>query len=157
MLGRNSWASRVLAKSSPLPLGSLTVEAWLVLRIQILPAPRSTALRTATPTPPTQKPPSGKPSEKDIDAFRDVLEPRHLDAFRRERNGEIVARKPDGTPYDHVPEVNNAIRGLENTMQSIQNKLGSPSANLTAAERQSLTDRYAAGSRLLDYARGWIK
>jgi Bacterial toxin 28 len=99
------------------------------------------------PTPPTPKPPGGKPSQKDIDAYRGVLEPRHLDTFRRELNGEVVATKKDGTPFDHVTEVREAMRGLENTMNAINKELGSPTSKLTTTDRQTLTERYAAGSR----------
>ncbi|MEV7680389.1 putative T7SS-secreted protein [Streptomyces sp. NPDC088341] len=38
----------------------------------------------------------------------------HYSAARREAAGEVVARKPDGTPFDHVSDLTQAKQGLEN-------------------------------------------
>uniref|UniRef100_UPI002455AA06 polymorphic toxin type 28 domain-containing protein n=1 Tax=Nocardia brasiliensis TaxID=37326 RepID=UPI002455AA06 len=45
---------------------------------------------------------------------KEHLTERDLDAARRELNGEVVARKPDGTPWYHVREVRDAQNGLVN-------------------------------------------
>ncbi|MFJ4325504.1 polymorphic toxin type 28 domain-containing protein [Streptomyces tricolor] len=37
----------------------------------------------------------------------------HYNAARREANGEVVARKPDGTPFDHIAELKQAREGLD--------------------------------------------
>jgi hypothetical protein len=79
---------------------------------------------------------------------------RDLDAARRELRGEVVARKPNGTPYDHVGEVREAQTGLLNRINQINRRLGWP--GLSATERASLTRELGEASRLLDYSEQWV-
>jgi RHS repeat-associated protein len=90
-----------------------------------------------------------------VDRYRGVLEPRHMDAARRELNGEVVARRPDGVPFDHVTEVREAMNGLRNTVIGLQRKLGHP--GLTAGQRAATEASLSAGSRLLDWAKDWLR
>jgi hypothetical protein len=78
-----------------------------------------------------------------------------MDAARRELNGEVVARRPDGVPFDHVTEVREAMNGLRNTVTGLQRKLGHP--GLTAEQRAATQASLSAGSRLLDWAKGWLR
>jgi hypothetical protein len=45
------------------------------------------------------------------DNMKEHLTDRDLDAARRELNGEVVATKSNGVPWDHVDEVRNAQDG----------------------------------------------
>jgi RHS repeat-associated protein len=99
----------------------------------------------------------GKGSGTPTDRYKSQLTNRNLDAARRELNNEVVARKPDGSPYDHVTKVRNAMRGLRNRIDEINNKLGSPSAQLSDAERSSLTSELGEASRLLDHAKNFLQ
>jgi len=93
----------------------------------------------------------------EVDKYKKHLDDAHLDAARRELKGEVVATKPDGSPFDHVTEVDEAMDGLRNRIESINNKLGSPSANLTDAQRSTLTKELGATSRLLDRAKDYLQ
>lgn len=65
-----------------------------------------------------------------------------------------MARKADGTPWDHVTEVQNAQRGVLNWIEAIKRKLGYP--GLSASERAALEAELSEASRLLDYTRQFV-
>jgi hypothetical protein len=96
----------------------------------------------------------GGPFAQRIDNISSHLTDRDLNAARRELNGEIVARKPDGTPWDHVSEVRDAQRGLINIIDRVQRQLGNPS--LTQAERAALVMDLSRASRLLDHSESFV-
>lgn len=77
-----------------------------------------------------------------------------LDAARREAAGEVVARKADGTPWDHVTELRDAQRGLLKRIKSIDKQLGSN--NIDDATRSSLQKELGEASRLLDKTEGYL-
>jgi RHS repeat-associated protein len=66
------------------------------------------------------------------DRIKEHTTKQDLDAARRESKGEVVARKKDGTPYDHQKEVADAQKGLKNEIGKIKKELGRP--NLDAAK-----------------------
>ncbi|MET8651708.1 polymorphic toxin type 28 domain-containing protein [Nocardia aurea] len=88
------------------------------------------------------------------DRIKEHLTDRDLDAARRELEGEVVARKPDGTPWDHVQEVRDAQQGLVNRIDQINRRLGWP--KLTDAERAALEDELSEASRLLDHSEQFV-
>lgn len=60
------------------------------------------------------------------DPLKDVnSEPNHnhYDAARREANGEVVARKKDGTPFDHIADLQNARNGLDNVRRVLEREI----------------------------------
>jgi hypothetical protein len=71
-----------------------------------------------------------------------------LDAARRELAGEVVARKPNGVPWDHVHELQDAQRGLLNRIRAINGRLGR--GNLDPGVRADLLKELGEASRLLD-------
>jgi chemotaxis protein histidine kinase CheA len=83
---------------------------------------------------------------------------RDLDAARRELNGEVVARKPDGTPYDHVMEVTETQNNLRNIIIDIQGKLGDPNTRLSLSQSEidALEKTLGEASRLLDYTEQFV-
>ena len=83
-----------------------------------------------------------------------ILDLQDLDVARREREGELVARKPNGEPWDHVNEVQEAQRGLNNRIDQIQRRLGD--TRTTAEQRASLEDELSEASRLLDHSEGYV-
>lgn len=48
------------------------------------------------------------------DRIAEHLTPKDLEGAQRELNGEVVATKSSGTPYDHITEVRDAQQGLSN-------------------------------------------
>ncbi|MGX1776472.1 polymorphic toxin type 28 domain-containing protein [Nocardia brasiliensis] len=95
---------------------------------------------------------SSRPTK--TDKIKEHLTDRDLDAARRELNGEVVARKPDGTPWDHVREVRDAQNGLVNRIGQIQRKLGD--SRTSGTERQELERELSEASRLLDYSEQFV-
>jgi hypothetical protein len=77
-----------------------------------------------------------------------------LSAARREANGEVVARKSDGTPWDHVHEVRDAQRGLLKRIQDIKRQL--QNSALTPEAREGLVRELGKASRALDRSEGYL-
>ncbi|TCO62994.1 polymorphic toxin type 28 domain-containing protein [Actinocrispum wychmicini] len=86
--------------------------------------------------------------------MKEHLTERDLDAAKRELNGEVVARKPDGTPWDHVDEVRNAQRGLVNRINQLKRQLGD--SRLSDADRATAQEELSEASRLLDHSEQYV-
>lgn len=122
-----------------------------------------TAKRSDAPTPtpkphpqaPHPKPgrPPGTPPTR-TDRIKEHISPRDLDAAKRELDGEVVARKADGTPWDHVGEVRDAQRGLQNQIGRLKRQLGRD--DLTEAARAEAERELGEASRLLDHTRTYV-
>ncbi|MGQ4601606.1 polymorphic toxin type 28 domain-containing protein, partial [Nocardia sp. R6R-6] len=96
-----------------------------------------------------------KPGEPTpTDRVKEHLTDRDLDAARRELDGEVVARKPDGTPWDHVHEVRDAQNALVKRIDQINKRLSWP--GLSAEERPLLERELSEASRLLDYSEQFV-
>lgn len=93
-------------------------------------------------------------ARRTTDSYKKHLTPRHLDAARRESRGEVVKRKADGTPYDHVTEVSEAQQGLLNRIEDIKKALRDP--NLSEGQRTALEEELSEASLLLDWSRGYL-
>lgn len=78
-----------------------------------------------------------------------------LDAARREAAGEVVARKADGTPWDHVTELEDAQNGLLNRINSINKQLSS-TKGLSDTTRSGLLKELSEASKLLDKTEGFL-
>lgn len=72
----------------------------------------------------------------------------HLIAYARELAGEVVATKTDGSPFDHIDEVDNVIRGYKNRIDELKDLLADP--NLSAAERSQIESLLGQRSKDLD-------
>ncbi|SNY04720.1 putative T7SS-secreted protein [Paractinoplanes atraurantiacus] len=88
------------------------------------------------------------------DRMKEHLTDRDLDAARRELNGEVVARKPSGQPWDHVDEVRNAQRGLTRRIDQLKRLLGD--SRTTEAERAAYQSELSEASRLLDHSEQFV-
>ncbi|MFJ6833885.1 polymorphic toxin type 28 domain-containing protein [Streptomyces sp. NPDC091209] len=55
----------------------------------------------------------------------------HYSAARREARGEVVARKPDGTPFDHISDLKQARNGLEGIRRILTKELQKPPETIT--------------------------
>jgi hypothetical protein len=88
------------------------------------------------------------------DRLKEHLTDRDLDAARRELDGEIVARKPDGTPWDHVREVREAQVGLVNRINRLKRQLGD--SRTADVDKPQLQTELAEASRLLDHSEGFV-
>jgi Bacterial toxin 28 len=88
------------------------------------------------------------------DRQKEHLTDRDLDAARRELDGEVVATKPDGTPWDHVDEVRNAQRGLVNRITQLKRQLGD--SRISGGDRAALQSELSEASKLLDYSEQFV-
>ncbi|XVU25067.1 putative T7SS-secreted protein [Actinoplanes sp. CA-054009] len=88
------------------------------------------------------------------DRMKEHLTDRDLDAARRELNGEVVARKPSGQPWDHVDEVRNAQRGLTRRIDQLKRLLGD--SRTGEAERAAYQSELSEASRLLDHSEQFV-
>ena len=86
--------------------------------------------------------------------YRKDLDRATLDAARRELRGEVVARKPDGTPFDHVGKVKDVQKGLKNTIARMQARLRQPSCS--PVQRAEAERIISEASRLLDYSEKYV-
>jgi RHS repeat-associated protein len=82
--------------------------------------------------------------------INDPLNARHFDAVRKERNGQVVARKNNGQPFDHVKEVQEAMRGLKRDIEKLKGVLGR--GNLLPDQRNRAQDLLSNASKRLDNA-----
>ncbi|MFB9687335.1 polymorphic toxin type 28 domain-containing protein [Amycolatopsis plumensis] len=88
------------------------------------------------------------------DRLREHLTDKDLDGARRELNGEVVARKGDGTPWDHVTEVREAQNGLSNQINRLKRQLSD--SRLSPEDRPAVEAELSEASRLLDYSEQWV-
>jgi hypothetical protein len=83
------------------------------------------------------------------DRLKEHLTEKDLDGAKRELNGEVVARKSTGVPWDHVDEVSKAQKGLVNQINRLKRQLGD--SRLLPEDRPALEGELSEASRLLDY------
>lgn len=95
----------------------------------------------------------GRPSTP-TDRLKEHLTSRDLEAARRELDGEVVATKSGGKPYDHVTEVREAQAGLINRIERLKRLLGD--SRTARTDRPALEDELSEASRLLDFTRGYV-
>ena len=88
------------------------------------------------------------------DRLKEHLTDRDLDAARRELDGEVVATKSGGQPWDHVGEVRDAQRGLVNRIEQLKRMLGD--TRLSEGARADAQSELSEASRLLDYSRNFV-
>ena len=78
----------------------------------------------------------------------------NLDGARRELQGEVVARKGDGTPWDHVTEVREAQNGMVNQINKLKRMLND--SRLSPGDRPAIESELSEASKLLDYSEQWV-
>lgn len=88
------------------------------------------------------------------DNMKEHLTDRDLDAARRELNGEVVATKSNGVPWDHVDEVRNAQDGLVNRIGQLKRLLGD--SWVSAGDRAQYQAELSEASRLLDHSEQFV-
>ncbi|MGW5090159.1 polymorphic toxin type 28 domain-containing protein [Streptomyces coelicoflavus] len=80
----------------------------------------------------------------------------HYSAARREANGEVVARKPDGTPYDHISDLKQARNGLDSIRKILEREIQSPSEGLTERGLEVLIKKRKETIEELDRLNGFL-
>lgn len=85
-----------------------------------------------------------------LDRVSEHLQMKDLTAAARGLKGEVVARKADGTPWNHVHEVRDAQNSLLKTIGDLNNRLAHPKTS--GAQRDILVADLGRASRMLDYS-----
>lgn len=90
-----------------------------------------------------------------LDGYAGHLKRSDLEAAARELRGEVVARRADGTPFDHVKEVREAQGGLARYVLTLQRRVRD--TRLSAEERAAVERELGDASRLLDYSERYVR
>ncbi len=88
------------------------------------------------------------------DRAKEHLTDRDLDAAQRELRGEVVKRKPDGTPWNHVQEVRETQNKLANRIEVLKRQLGD--TRLSGAQKEAVQSELSEASRLLDHSKQFV-
>jgi Bacterial toxin 28 len=112
-------------------------------------APAAQPTPTAPAKPRDSRCDPGPPGEQADEAKATLLDPRHIDAARREQRGEVVARKPSGTAYDHVQEYKQEQDRVRNQIAKLKQILGN--STCTADDKSAAERKLQEASRLLDW------
>ncbi|WP_284117649.1 putative T7SS-secreted protein, partial [Streptomyces fragilis] len=80
----------------------------------------------------------------------------HYDAARREANGEVVARKADGTPFDHIQDLTQARNGLDNIRRALEREMENPAESMTERGLDVLIDKRKQVITELDRLNGFL-
>ncbi|MET8948771.1 polymorphic toxin type 28 domain-containing protein, partial [Streptomyces sp. NPDC004542] len=80
----------------------------------------------------------------------------HYSAARREARGEVVARKPDGTPFDHITDLTQARNGLNNVRQILEAELRNPPESITERGLEVLKKKRKETIEELDRLNGFL-
>ncbi|GAA4887159.1 polymorphic toxin-type HINT domain-containing protein [Streptomyces coeruleoprunus] len=97
---------------------------------------------------------SNCPALTKTDRIAEHLTLRDLDAAKRELAGEVVARKSDGTPWDHVAEVRDAQNGLLKRMHQIKVQISK--VGVDDPSFPGLQAELSQASKLLDYSEKYV-
>lgn len=92
---------------------------------------------------------------KAVNAIRDHLKPSDIKAAKRELAGEVVARKADGTPYDHVGEVRQGLDSVGKAIGSLKKELGNDS--LSNADRDAIEKTLSDLSKFKDAIEDYLR
>ncbi|WP_155055606.1 putative T7SS-secreted protein [Streptomyces blattellae] len=80
----------------------------------------------------------------------------HYSAARREAQGEVVARKPDGTPFDHIADLKGARNGLDNVRLALEREIQNPLSSMTERGMEVLLKKRKEAIEELDRLNGFL-
>jgi hypothetical protein len=80
----------------------------------------------------------------------------HYNAARREASGQVVERKPDGSPFSHIRDLQEAFDGLDRIRQILEKEIRTPPDTLTSRGIDVLTDKYSEVQSLISSLRGFL-
>ncbi|WP_406095148.1 putative T7SS-secreted protein [Streptomyces sp. NBC_01013] len=80
----------------------------------------------------------------------------HYSAARREAAGEVVARKADGTPFDHIKDLTQAQQGLENVRKVLWKEMERLPEGMTDRGLEVLIKKYDETVYHLDRVKGFL-
>ena len=81
----------------------------------------------------------------------------HYSAARREAAGEVVKYRPDGTPYNHIGELQDAYRGLQNVRRQLEREIRNLPPTLTDRGFDVLLKKYEEVQYELDRLKNFLR
>ena len=78
-----------------------------------------------------------------------LLDPAQIDAVKRERMGEVVKMKPNGTPFDHVKKYRQEQDRVRNQIGQLKRIMGD--TRCSADDKTTAQQELANASKLLDW------
>jgi hypothetical protein len=85
------------------------------------------------------------------DGYKHALSVEHLNAAKIEKAGDIVKRKANGKPFDHLTETRQAIKGVMAQLEKAKKALGTN--NLSPEMTQKIQKDISELSRMRSRAR----
>ena len=80
----------------------------------------------------------------------------HYNAARREAAGEVVARRPDGRPFDHIRDLQESYNALDRVRRTLEAEVRNPPDSMTERGLNVLLERYAEAQTLLSRLKGFL-
>ncbi|MEU9162545.1 polymorphic toxin type 28 domain-containing protein [Streptomyces sp. NPDC048424] len=80
----------------------------------------------------------------------------HYDAARREAGGEVVARKKDGTPFDHISDLTQARNGLDHVRRTLEREISNLPDSITDRGLEVLINKRKETIQMLDRLNGFL-
>jgi hypothetical protein len=80
----------------------------------------------------------------------------HYSAATREAAGEVVARRADGRPFDHIQDLQQAYNALENARRILEAETRNPPDSMTNRGLDVLVERYSEVQALISRLKGFL-
>jgi hypothetical protein len=80
----------------------------------------------------------------------------HYAAARREAAGEVVARRPDGRPFSHISDLQQACDGLRNVQRALDAEVRNPPDTMTERGLDVLLERQREVNVLINRLQGFL-
>ena len=81
----------------------------------------------------------------------------HYKAARREAAGEVVARKPDGSPFDHIRDLQEHYQALERVRRVLEREMQSPMPEISERGIEVLLNKYSELQSTMSRLKGFLE
>lgn len=85
-----------------------------------------------------------------------VANKNHYRAARREAAGEVIKRRPDGRPYDHIRDLQESYNALDRVRRILDAEQRAPPAGMTERGLEVLLNKYAETQAILSRLKGFL-
>jgi Bacterial toxin 28 len=80
----------------------------------------------------------------------------HYKAARKEADGEVVARRPDGQPYSHIRDLQQGYRALDRIRRVLERELEKPPSTITERGASVLRSKYSEVQAMMSRLKGFL-
>ncbi|MFZ3383025.1 MAG: DUF4157 domain-containing protein [Candidatus Methanoperedens sp.] len=85
-----------------------------------------------------------------------VANKNHYRAARREAAGEVIKRRPDGRPYDHIRDLQESYNALDRVRRILDAEQRAPPAGMTERGLEVLLNKFAETQAILSRLKGFL-